>query len=137
MATLQFDVPDDREADVLAAVAKVLAAAPASAPAPLTTLDWRGRAAQVVDMMRPAERTLLFRIADARERRVPVSELSRDLGLPASPDIVRDFPALAAFCEAEGGVVPVATGGDDDHAWYWMDAVAGFAFRAALMPNRG
>lgn len=132
MATLQFDVPDDREAEVLAAVAQVLAAPPAPAPAaPLPALEWTEElAAEAVKTMRPAEKHLLFRVADARERRVAAAELSRDLGLPASVDTDRDFPALTAYCAAHRCAVPVVSGGDGGDAWYWMDATSGRMFRA-------
>jgi hypothetical protein len=73
------------------------------------------------------ERALLFRIAEARGRRVSVKELSSTLGLPPSTSLTRDFPALLAYVDRckekdDSLEVPVVACSEGDGGWYWMSA---------------
>ena len=132
VARLELDVPDDREADVLAAVAQALAEAPAP-PAELPQLTWTKQLAEeVVGRMRPVERMLVFRLAEARQRRVPVSELARDFGLAPRAALSQDFPTLKLYCAEKNAALPITAGGDAADAWYWMSAAAALRLRAAL-----
>jgi hypothetical protein len=134
VARIELDVPEDREAAVLAAVAQALAGPPRAAE--LRQLPWTRRLAEdVVKGMRPAERTLVFRLAEARERRVAVKELTRDFGLAPGAAIDQDFPALSAYCAKRGAAPPITTGGDAGDAWYWLSAAASRHLRAALAPS--
>jgi len=95
-----------------------------------------GKAA--VENLGPHERALLFRIAEARGRRVSVEELSSTLGMPASTCLTRDFPGLHAYvagCTGRGVAleVPVVDSGNGDGGWYWMSAEdAALVFLPAL-----
>src|SRR5947208_393706 len=64
-------------------------------------------------------------VGDARAR-VPLSELSRDFGLPGATSPEQDFPDLAAFCKggdpaAPRPAMPVVAGGSGGDGWYWME----------------
>ena len=132
MARIELDVPDDREAAVLAAVAQALPDAPAPA-AELPQLAWTKQLADdAVKRMRPAERMLVFRLAESRQRRVPVKELTRDFGLAPGAALSQDFPGLTAYCAEQGAAVPITTAGDAGDAWYWISGPAGFHLRDAL-----
>lgn len=132
MARVELDVPDDREADVLAAVAQELASTP-TPPPDLAKLTWTKQLAEeVVGRMRPAERMLVFRLAEARQRRVPVSELTRDFGLAPGAALSQDFPALTVYCAERNAALPITTGGHASDAWYWMSAAAALCLRGAL-----
>lgn len=132
MPRLQIDIPDDRYADVLAAVAKALEDPPARPPAE-THSKWDAPLATLaLPKMWAAEKRLMFRLAEAVEQRVPVSELSRDLGLPKTAAVDRDFPGLSEFCAERNLPVPVIAGGDGNDAWYWLDADTAFAFQKTL-----
>jgi hypothetical protein len=80
------------------------------------------------------ERQLLWRLAEARGRRVPLSSLAATLGLPASAAIDNDFPALTNFCHNGNDTprMPVQTGGVDPDSWYWMSPADSRQFRLAL-----
>lgn len=134
VARIELDVPEDREAAVLAAVAQVLAGPPQAAE--LRQVPWTKQLAEdAVKRMRPAERALVFRLAEARQRRVPVKELTRDFGVAPGAAINQDFPALTDFCAKLGAAPPITTGGDAGEAWYWLSAAASLHLRAALAPS--
>jgi hypothetical protein len=94
-------------------------------------------AVKAIERATEQELALLYRLAAARGRRVPLNELSAAFGLPASPAIEQDFPALSKFCAAPrpsgaNRVIPIASGGSGDSAWYWMSVDDANAFRRAL-----
>lgn len=139
--TVTLEIPEDKRAAVLAAVAAALApdedTGAASAPG-----AWSDPAERAVAAIKgPAELRLLQRVAQAEGQRVPMSELSRDLGLPAAPSLEHDFQELHAFCAADPALrpFPVMTDGDDGHGWYrmaWLDANA-FVWAFARSPRGG
>src|ERR1041384_609197 len=90
-------------------------------------MNWDAEHARAaITLMGEHEKTLITRIAEARGRRVPVSELSATLGMPASTALPQDFPALNAYvdkCKAENVALelPVSdSGATDGDGWYWM-----------------
>lgn len=92
-------------------------------------------AAEAVKPLGDSEVRLLWRIADARGARVPLSELVRDYGLPAGAAAEHDFPGLARYSAGDAESrpsLPVIAGGTGDEAWYWMDPAVGVLFRKAL-----
>lgn len=132
-----IDIPDERCEDLLAAVSKLADGEEESSegsPA-ASSVEWdEERAAAAVAAAGDAETTLLWRVADARGARVPLSELVRDLGLPGDAALERDFPGLSAYC-ADPEIhpaLPVASGGGEEGAWYWMEPALGALFREAI-----
>jgi hypothetical protein len=127
--TLTLEIPDERQAAVLTAVAAALAPVEETAH-PSAAGAWNDLARQAIAAIKgPAELRLLRRVAEAEGQRVPMSELSRDLGLPAAPSLEHDFQELRAFCVADPASrpFPVLTDGDDADGWYrmaWPDANA-------------
>lgn len=127
--TITLEIPEEKQAAVLAAVTAVLAPDEETAPAPVAGA-WNDLAEIAVAAIKgPAELRLLQRVAEAEGQRVPMSELSRDLGLPAAPSPEHDFPELEAFCagDAASRPFPVLTDGDNGEGWYsmaWVDANA-------------
>lgn len=103
--------------------------------------DWTpGLAQTALARLLDPEKDLLHRIVDARGRRVPLTELSRDLGLPQAAAVEQDFSALAKFCveqPQQGGkrlLLPVIAGGSGDAAWYWMSPRNCVIFQGGFMP---
>lgn len=96
--------------------------------------EWRDALESALDQMSQHEQALLLRIAEARGRRVPLSELSESIGLPATPSLEHDFPGLSRFVAADNGglAMPVVSVGTDDKGWYWMSAEDSQAFRPPL-----
>ena len=78
------------------------------------------------------ERALLFRIAEARGRRVPISELVHALGLPPAPCLDQDLPGLKSLAQARGMPMPVVAEGTDENGWYWMSPRDSGYFAEAL-----
>lgn len=97
-------------------------------------VDWTpSLAEQAVEEMSDLEKRLLFRVADARGR-VPMSELTRDFGLPGETAPEQDFPTLTAFCAGgeDRPAMPVAVGGSGSDGWYWMPKEAARMMRRAV-----
>ena len=142
MAEELVDIPvrihPDRVDELYEAAAKL--AAPKEEPAPVPPGPWSKELAEAaVANLRDFERQLLWRVADARGQRIPVSELARDFGLPAETAPDADFPDLAAFCSESGKQrppMPVLAGGSGADGWYCMDATASRHFRGALRAAR-
>ena len=130
------EVPDDTWEAVGACLDKAKTDASAKPKPPRPAVGWDpDHAAAAVRAIGDAETRLLWRIADARGARVPLGELARDLGLPGTAALDRDFPGMSRYCGAEGESrppLPVLAGGADDGAWYWMDPALGAVFRGAL-----
>jgi len=83
------------------------------------------------------ERELALRVAESRGRRLPLSRLASDLGLPDAAAAEHDFPGLTAYCApADRPAMPVESGGSGDDAWYWM-APAHAALFQALAQSAG
>jgi hypothetical protein len=128
--TVNLEVPEEKQAAVLAAVASALAPEEEATAATPTAGAWSDLAEQAVAAIRgAAELRLLGRVAQALGQRVSMSELSRDLGLPAAPSLEHDFQELQAFCAEDPASrpFPVLSGGDDGDGWYcmaWLDANA-------------
>jgi hypothetical protein len=124
MVEVRVVVPKDRVAELYTFAAQLTLppATESTTPdpgSPWTDEDLGGLSAVLLD----EERELLLRVAEARGRRVPLSRLSSDLGLPTEACLEQDFPGLTAFCRGATPVraVPVLAGGSGDTAWYWMD----------------
>jgi hypothetical protein len=133
---LRIQVPEDIVALCTAVVER--SKAKTQPPKPKASVPWTPALATLaVEHVGDFEGQLLWRVADARGARVPLSELRRDLGLPAEAALDRDFPAVSAYCASGGGstalpALPVISGGTGDEAWYWMDPFEGIIFRDAL-----
>src|SRR4051794_16812560 len=133
MGEFIISVPDDRLDELYESVAKLNKPEEAQEPPqtePAWDLGWTERA---VAAMGDSEKLRLWRIVDARAR-VPVSELSSDLGLPGAASPEQDFPDLAGFCkggDAAAGrpAMPIVAGGSGDDGWYWMDPRTAQLFR--------
>jgi hypothetical protein len=102
-----------------------------------TWTGWDGRVSSALGLLGPHERELLLRVAEARGKRVPISELVSSLGLPPVPSLTQDFPGLSKFVseqQAKGVhlTLPVVGEGSDEKGWYWMAAEDGEVFRKAL-----
>jgi hypothetical protein len=140
ITTITLEIPEEKQAAVLAAVAAALSPDDEEAPAAPEPGMWTDLAEQAIAAIKgPAELRLLRRVAEAEGQRVPLSELSRDLGLPAAPSLEHDFPELLAFCAADppSRPLPVLTDGSDGDGWYrmaWLDANA---FRWAFEGSAG
>lgn len=137
MVTISLVVPEDKLADVYAAVAKAIEAEEEDSggdqtPAPLwKKTEW----CAVLQNAHALEEQLLRRLADARGRRMPMSELAHDLGLPADADVMRDFPALSARSGEHPS--PVVTGGESEGGWYWTSPENAAMLRSAFeQPER-
>ena len=136
MGEFIVSVPDDRLDGLYEAVAKLNKPAEDQQPpptAPAWDLDWAEKA---VAAMGDSEKLRLWRVADARAR-VPLSELSRDFGLPGATSPEQDFPDLAAFCKggdpaAPRPAMPVVAGGSGGDVWYWMELGTAQFFRHAI-----
>lgn len=128
--TVNLEIPEEKQAAVLEAVASALAPDEETTPATPTPGAWNDLAEQAVAAIRGvAERRLLERVAQGQGQRISMSELSRDLGLPAAPSLEHDFQELQAFCAEDptSRPFPVLSGGDDGDGWYcmdWLDANA-------------
>ena len=85
-----------------------------------------------------AEYYLVWRMAEARGQRVPMSELAASLGLPGTPDTAQDFAGLSAWCSARSGrpAVPVSSGGAGADGWYWMPIEAADRFLSAFAQHQ-
>ncbi|MEZ5078272.1 MAG: hypothetical protein R2725_12625 [Solirubrobacterales bacterium] len=104
-----------------------------SGPAP----DWAKLLPAAIGQMRPHERELLLRIAEARGRRVPIGELADAFGIPAAPSLEHDLPGLFGFVKSRQAAgqsieMPVVACGTGDKGWYWMAPELGHAFRQEL-----
>jgi hypothetical protein len=101
-------------------------------------VQWsRELVAESLDQLDDNELDLLWRIAEARGRRVPVAELARDLGLPAATALDQDFPGLQRFCGGDRRpALPVVAGGTDDKGWYWLHPDHAHAFAEAIAALR-
>jgi len=133
MRDVTVSVPDDRVGELYEAVAALNEPSEEPAPSRPSTRWDRELATNAVDSMRDHEKMLLWRIADARGQRVPVSQLARDLGLPEATAPEQDFSRLTAFCaEPTHPRMPVVTGGADADGWYWMSTDDARVFRFAL-----
>jgi hypothetical protein len=137
MVTISLVVPEEKLADVYAAVAKAIAVEQSAGSGDGRTADplwdpaeWRA----VIDKTYEREEQLLLRMADARGHHVPIGELSRDLGLPAEADLDRDFPALCA--RAGDRTRPVAVGGEGEGGWYAMSAENAAMLRKAFAEKK-
>jgi hypothetical protein len=132
MVEVHVVVPEDRVAELYAAAAELAKPQGAhSAPPAPPELPWSDEAlARLNQTLLDEERDLLLRIAEARGRRVPLSRLADDLGLPAEACIEQDFPALTAFCAdpAAPRAMPVVAGGSGQTVWYWMPPVTSRRF---------
>jgi hypothetical protein len=131
MVTINLEVPEEKQAAVLAAIVDAFAPEDEEeTPEVPPPGVWTDLAEQAIAAIKgPAELRLLRRVAEAEGRRVPLSELSRDLGLPAAPSLEHDFPEMQMFCAAQPQArpFPVLTGGSDGDGWYrmtWFDANA-------------
>jgi hypothetical protein len=95
-------------------------------------------AEEALSEMGDAERALLWRVAEARGRRVAMSELASAFGLPKAPAVDKDFPALSSYCASrtEAGhpepAMPVQEGDKGTDGWYWMSVSDSGDFRRAL-----
>jgi hypothetical protein len=92
--------------------------------------------------MRAPERTLLRRIAEARGRRVPISELVSSYGLPPVPSLEQDFPGLTYFLaeqkqKGKEMEAPLIASGSDEKGWYWMPPHLTGVFRTVLAEAAG
>jgi hypothetical protein len=137
--TLTLEIPEAKQAAVLAAVSKALEPEETTTPAPAAGV-WADLAQEAVGAIGgPDEQRLLWRIAEAQGQRVPMSELSRDLGLPSAPSVDNDFAELRAFCAADPGArpFPVLTDGDDADGWYRMARADAQAFIFAFKGSGG
>lgn len=130
------DVPDDALEAVRACLSEAEKGTGQPPAPPVSEVEWNGEhAANAIEALGDFETRLLWRIADARGARVPLSELVRDLGLPGDAALERDFSGLSRYCVAAGEPrppLPVIAGGPDDGPWYWMDPFLATIFRAAL-----
>src|SRR3712207_878863 len=101
MVDVRVTVPEDRLAQLYAKLAAWLSEdEEVSSPAE----PWTDEAArEALRRAREPERDLLRRLIAARSVRVPLSELSRDLGLPSVASPEQDFPGITAFCASEEG----------------------------------
>lgn len=130
------DVPDDAWEAVRACLVEAEKGTGQPPTPPASEVEWDGEhAAHAIETLGDFETRLLWRIADARGARVPLSELVRDLGLPGDAALERDFPSLSRYCAADvksRPPLPVIAGGPDDGPWYWMDPFLAVIFRAAL-----
>lgn len=102
-----------------------------------TTVSWEEKAADAVNSLPPHESALLLRIIEANGQRVPISELSKTMGLPPAPSLDQDFAGLMNFIAEEKKegrrlTMPVVSEGSDEKGWYWMSADDAEDFRAAL-----
>lgn len=132
MVEVYVVVPADRVAELYAAAAELAKPRDAyQAPPAPPERPWPDEAlARLNQTMLDEERDLLLRIAEARGRRVPLSRLADDLGLPAEACVEQDFPALTALCAdpAAPRAMPVVAGGSSETAWYWMAPVTSRRF---------
>jgi hypothetical protein len=102
-----------------------------------TPVSWKNKAGDALASLPPHEWTLLVRIAEANGQRVPISELSKTMGLPSAPALDRDFAGLKSFIAREREddrllTMPVLSEGSDEKGWYWMSAEDGYHFQNAL-----
>jgi hypothetical protein len=99
--------------------------------------NWEDLAEAALGQMQTPEQALVRRIAEARGRRVPISELVSAFGLPPAPSPEQDFPGLGQFIGArlergEEVTMPIVASGTDDKGWYWMSPMTSGAFRRAF-----
>lgn len=104
--------------------------------------NWEELAEAALGQMQSPEQALVRRIAEARGRRVPISELVTTFGLPPAPSPEQDFPGLGQFIAArlergEKIAMPIVASGIDDKGWYWMSPMTSGAFRRAFRRRDG